>query len=266
MIAYASGLLASLLYVCGTVLQGQVLLRDRDLRQPILGLGFAALALHLVNVAVVIRTDAGYDFGFFHITTLFSWVMVAIVLLSSLRRPLQNLFLVLFPIAVLSLLSATFLPSYYQPVGNLGAGVALHSILGIVAFSLITIAAVQALLVAWLNRELKRHHFHPALRHVPPLQTMEALLFEVIHYGFAALLAVIITGFLFMDDMFAQHLVHKTTLTLLSCTVLGVLLWGRHARGWRGKVALRWILSGYSVLLLAYFGSKFVLELLLNRY
>lgn len=265
MIAHASGLLAALLYACGTFLQGQVLLKDRNLRQPILGLGFAALFLHLVNVAVVIRTEAGYDFGFFRIATLFSWVMVAIVLVSSLRKPLENLFLALFPIAVLSLLSATFLPSWYVPQSSLGADVALHSILGIIAFSLITIAAVQAVLVAWLNRELKHHHFHPALRHLPPLQTMEALLFEVIHYGFAVLLGVIITGFLFMDDMFAQHLVHKTTLTLVSCAVFGVLLWGRHVQGWRGKVALRWILSGYVVLLLAYFGSKFVLELLLNR-
>ncbi len=265
MIAYASGLLAALLYACATLLQGQALFKDKNLRRPILGLGFAALALHLVNVAVVIRSDAGYDFGFFHIATLFSWVMAAIVLLSSLRKPLENLFLVLFPIAVLGLLSATFMPRSAAPLTQLTPGVALHSIVGIVAFSLITIAAVQALLVAWLNRELKRHHFHPALRHVPPLQTMEALLFEIIHYGFAALLAVIFTGFLFMDDMFAQHLAHKTILTLISCAVFGVLLWGRHVSGWRGKLALRWTLSGYGVLLLAYFGSKFVLELLLNR-
>lgn len=265
MIAYASGLMAALLYTCATLLQGQALYQDKNLRQPILGLGFAALVLHLVNVAVVIRTDAGYDFSFFHIATLFSWVMVAIVLVSSLHKPLANLFIVLFPIAVLGLLSATFMPHSAAPLTTFTAGVALHSILGIVAFSLITIGALQALLVAWLSRELKHHHFHPALRHVPPLQTMEALLFESIHYGFAALLAVILTGFLFMDDMFAQHLAHKTILTVISSAVFGAFLWGRHVSGWRGKVALRWILSGYTVLLLAYFGSKFVLELLLNR-
>jgi ABC-type uncharacterized transport system permease subunit len=265
MIAYASGLLAALLYACATLLQGQALYQDKNLRQPILGLGFAALALHLINVAMVIRTDTGYSFGFFQVATLFSWVMVAIVLVSSLRKPLENLFIVLFPIAVLGLLSATFMPHSSSALTELTAGVALHSILGIIAFSFITIAAVQALLVAWLNRELKHHHFHPALRHVPPLQTMEVLLFEIIHFGFAAMLGVIVTGFLFMDDMFAQHLAHKTILTLISCSVFGVLLWGRHVNGWRGKVALRWILSGYAVLLLAYFGSKFVLELLLNR-
>ena len=68
-----------------------------------------------------------------------------------------------------------------------------------------------------------------------------------------------------MDDMFAQHLAHKTVLTLLSFTVWGILLWGRYRWGWRGKQALRWILAGFVVLILAYFGSKFVLEILLDR-
>jgi ABC-type uncharacterized transport system permease subunit len=76
---------------------------------------------------------------------------------------------------------------------------------------------------------------------------------------------VIISGFVFMDDMFGQHLAHKTVLTLVSFAVWGILLWGRHRFGWRGKVALRWILGGFVVLILAYFGSKFVLEILLNR-
>lgn len=265
MITYISGLLAALFYTLGTVLQGQTLVSHKDNRQHVMMLAGVALGLHLINVINVIYTDAGYNFGFFHIATLFSWVMAAIVVVSSLKKPLENLFLILFPIAILSILSAAFLPSYYEPQTSLTAGVALHSILGIVAFSLITIGAGQALLVAWLSRELKQHHFHPALKHIPPLQTMEALLFEIIRYGFIALLAVIVTGFIFMEDMFAQHLVHKTSLTLISCVMFGVLLWGRHYRGWRGKTALRWILTAFVVLILAYFGSKFVLELLLDR-
>jgi ABC-type uncharacterized transport system permease subunit len=94
---------------------------------------------------------------------------------------------------------------------------------------------------------------------------MEVLLFEIIFVGFVLLLAVITSGFLFMDNMFAQHLVHKTVLTVVSTSVFGVLLWGRHQLGWRGNTALRWTLSGFAVLILAYFGSKFVLELILNR-
>ena len=265
MIAITSGMLAVLFYALGTVLQGQSLTRNAINQHKILLFALLALAAHLINVIKVIATDSGYDFGFFRIATLFSWTMAFIVVISSLRKPLANLFLALFPLAIISILCSLFLPSRYNPLTDLENGVVLHILLGIVGFSLITIAAVQALLISWLNRELKRKHFTNILRHMPPLQTMEALLFEIIWAGFFVLLAVIITGFVFMDDMFAQHLVHKTVLTLISWCVFGILLWGRHQLGWRGKTAMRWTLSGFVVLILAYFGSKFVLELLLNR-
>jgi ABC-type uncharacterized transport system permease subunit len=271
MIAITSGMLAVLLYFLSTLLQWKSLTQNADYQNAgqnqnkVLLFAVLALAAHLVNVISIIATDAGYDFGTFRIATLFSWTISFIVVSSSLKKPLANLFLVLFPLAILSILGSLFLPSRYDPQTNMENGVALHSVLGIVGFSLITIAAVQALLIAWLNRELKRKHFTSLLRHMPPLQTMEALLFEIIWAGFLALLAVILTGFVFMEDMFAQHLVHKTVLTLISWGVFGILLWGRHQLGWRGKTAMRWTLGGFIVLILAYFGSKFVLELLLNR-
>ena len=272
MLATVSGLFAVILYALGTLLQGQVLLRDTPpgaapspTRTLVLGCALLALLVHLVNVAGVIATDQGYDFGFFKIATLFSWTMALLVVGSSLKKPVDNLFLVLFPVAIVSILCSLWLPSGYTPQTDLAGGVALHILLGILAFSIITVAAAQALLIAWLNRKLKRKHFPAMLRHLPPLQTMEQLLFELIWAGFLVLLGVIATGFLFMEDMFAQHLAHKTSLTLVSAGVFGILLWGRHHLGWRGRTALRWTLSGFAVLILAYFGSKFVLELLLNR-
>jgi ABC-type uncharacterized transport system permease subunit len=265
MIAITSGMLAVLFYSFSTLLQGQSLTRTTVNHNKILLFAALALLAHLVNVITVIATDAGYDFGFFRIATLFSWTISFIVVISSLKKPLANLFLALFPLAILSMLCSLFLPSRYDPLTNIANGVLLHILLGIIGFSLITIAAVQALLISWLNRELKRKHFTKVLRHMPPLQTMEALLFEIIWAGFFVLLAVMVSGFVFMDDMFAQHLVHKTVLTIISWGVFGILLWGRHQLGWRGKTAMRWTLSGFIVLILAYFGSKFVLELLLNR-
>ena len=265
MIAIISGMLAVLFYSLSTLLQGQSLTRPTVNHNKVFLFALLALLAHLVNVVTVIAAGAGYDFGFFRIATLFSWTISFIVAISSLKKPLANLFLALFPLAILSIICALFLPSRYDPLTNIDNGVLLHILLGIIGFSLITIAAVQALLIAWLNRELKRKHFTNALRHMPPLQTMEALLFEIIWAGFFVLLAVIVSGFVFMDDMFAQHLVHKTVLTIISWGVFGILLWGRHQLGWRGKTAIRWTLSGFIVLILAYFGSKFVLELLLNR-
>lgn len=270
--ASLSGLLAVLLYAAGLWRQWRKLSGNEPVQQhengldgPSMSLALGALLIHALNAATLIDTPNGYDFGFFRVATLFSWVMALIVVLASFKKAVANLFLLLFPLAILSILCSTFLPSHYHPQESLTGGVALHSILGILAFSLLTVAAVQALVVAWLNRELKQHHFSNTLRHMPPLQSMEALLFDFIKAGFLALLAVIVSGFIFMEDMFAQHLVHKTVLTLVSAVVWGILLWGHHQFGWRGKTALRWILGAFLVLILAYFGSKFVLELLLHR-
>jgi ABC-type uncharacterized transport system permease subunit len=271
MLASVSGLFAVLFYALGTLLQGRSLLQNTGAPQEntrhaqVLACALLALLIHLVNVVQVIATDEGYDFGFFRIATLFSWTIALIVVVSSLKKPLANLFLILFPLAIVSILCSLLLPSRYTPQSDLGGGVALHILLGILAFSIMTIAAVQAVVIAWLNRELKHKHFSSILQHLPPLQTMEALLFDLIWSGFFVLLAVIGSGFLFMEDMFAQHLAHKTVLTICSAVVFATLLWGRHQLGWRGNTALRWTLSGFGFLILAYFGSKFVLELLLGR-
>jgi ABC-type uncharacterized transport system permease subunit len=270
MLATVSGLFAVLFYSAGTLLQGRDLLQVRSgpeheaQRRKVLMCAVLALLVHLVSVVQVIATDTGYDFGFFKIATLFSWTIALIVVASSLKKPLDNLFLALFPLAILSILSSLFLPGA-TPDNDVGGGVALHILLGIAAFSIITIAAMQSVLVAWLNGELKKKHFSPALQHLPPLQTMEALLFELIWAGFFTLLGVIVTGFLFMEDMFAQHLSHKTFFTILSTAVFAILLWGRHQLGWRGRTAYRWTLAGFGFLIVAYFGVKFVLELLLDR-
>ena len=103
------------------------------------------------------------------------------------------------------------------------------------------------------------------VRTLPPLEVMERLLFQMIGTGFALLSAALLTGIVFLEDIFAQHLVHKTVLSIVSWMIFGILLWGRWRFGWRGRTAIRWTLSGFLFLILAYFGSKLVLELILQR-
>jgi ABC-type uncharacterized transport system permease subunit len=100
---------------------------------------------------------------------------------------------------------------------------------------------------------------------MPPLQTMEALLFQIIAVGELLLSVALLSGFVYLEDIFAQHLMHKTVLSIFAWLVFAVLLWGRWRLGWRGKLAIRWTLAGFVALMLAYFGSKFVLELVLQR-
>ena len=102
-------------------------------------------------------------------------------------------------------------------------------------------------------------------RRLPPLQTMERLLFQLIFFGFFLLSLTLVSGLLFVDNLFAQHLVHKTVLSFCAWLTFGLLLYGRLRHGWRGRTAVRWALSGYTVLVLAYFGSKLILEQVLGR-
>ncbi|MGC8732668.1 MAG: cytochrome C assembly family protein, partial [Halothiobacillaceae bacterium] len=140
----------------------------------------------------------------------------------------------------------------------------VHILLSILAYSLFTLAALQAWLLASQHRALHQRRPAAFARILPPLEDMEILLFRLIGAGFALLTLSLITGFMFLEDIFAQHLVHKTVLSIVSWAVFGGLLLGRAFMGWRGRTAVRWTLSGFGVLLLAYFGSKIVLEWVLG--
>ena len=265
MITTYSGFTAIILYALGTWFQWRTLSGEKNHRNLVLGFGSAALLAHLINVWGSIVTPAGYDFGFFRIATLFCWTIVALVLISSLKKPLENLLVVLFPVAILGIASALLIHVGDNVHQSYPAGVAIHIALAIAATSVITISAVQAVILSFENHQLKDRHTMRFLNHMPALQTMERLLFEIVWLGLILLTGVIITGVIFMDDMAAQHLRHKLVFSVIAWVVFAVLVWGHHFRGWRGRMAIRMTLTGFIFLVLAYFGSKLVLELILNR-
>ena len=135
--------------------------------------------------------------------------------------------------------------------------------ISVVAYSLIMLGAIQALLLAYQDYSFRTHNPGGFIRYLPPMHDMETLLFQFLGFGFVCLSASLLTGFLFLEDIFAQHLVHKTVLSIVAWFILAVLLFGRFQFGWRGKTAIRWTLSAFAFLMLAYFGSKLVLEFIL---
>ena len=135
--------------------------------------------------------------------------------------------------------------------------------ISVVAYSLIMLGAIQALLLAYQDDSIRTHNPGGFIRYLPPMHDMETLLFQFLGFGFICLSASLLTGFLFLEDIFAQHLVHKTVLSIVAWFILAILIFGRFQFGWRGKTAMRWTLSAFAFLMLAYFGSKLVLEFIL---
>jgi ABC-type uncharacterized transport system permease subunit len=187
------------------------------------------------------------------------------LLIASFQQPLENLGIPVLPIAAATVGLTILNHGEGQPIASGSWQLDLHILFSVLAYSVLALAAVQALLLAVQEKHLRNRQPGGFIRALPPMQVMEQLLFQMIGSGFALLSAGLLTGIFFLEDIFAQHLVHKTVLSIVSWLVFGILLWGRWRFGWRGRTAIRWTLSGFVVLLLAYFGSKFVLELILQR-
>ena len=227
--------------------------------------GGLAVIFHALILQQGMITPAGLNLGFFNAASMIAWVISMLLLLSIIRQPVENLIIILFPIAALTIgLESYFITDRILPIDT-KFGVNLHIILSIIAYSLLTISALQALFLALQDYHL--HHKHPGwvLKKLPPLQIMEKLLFQMIGIGFIFLSLSLLSGIFFLQDIFSQHLVHKTILSITAWFVFAILLWGHWRYGWRGKTAIRWTIGGFTVLMLAYFGSKMVLELILNR-
>lgn len=265
MITQAANLVALLLYLTASGYLLSCLWRKKPAhRSLLLSWVGCALAVHALALYGLTVGERGFQVGFFRISSLIFWVINLIVLLSSLRKPLHNLFVLLLPLTVLGLL-ASLISSGTGVQIELDYGLASHVVLSILAYSLLTIATLQALLLAWQNHQLKHKRPVGSISLLPPLQTMEALLFELLWAGEILLTLSLLSGVWFLDDLFAQHLAHKTSFAFGAWIIYAILLWGRHRLGWRGYTAIRWTLGGFALLMLAYFGSKLVLELILNQ-
>jgi len=234
-------------------------------KYPFLVMSAIATILHSIVLYQTIVTPQGLLLDLFNMLSLISALMMAMLLLSVPRRPVENLSIVLLPVALSAICLRLLTQETASALIQLSSELQLHILLSVIAFSLLSIAAVQAILLATQERHLRNHRPSGFIRALPPMESMESLLFQVIYIGVVILTLALFNGLLTLQDMFAQHLVHKTILSISAWLVFVTLIWGRWRYGWRGRMAIRWTLSGLFTLLLAYFGSKLVLELILNR-
>jgi ABC-type uncharacterized transport system permease subunit len=258
--------LASLFYCLSAFLifkqLGKQLDSAQKQRRVALALAVVAMLLQAAALNVLIIQPTGLNLGFFASFSLIAWLISIQILLSSLYRRIESLGIVVFPISGLSCLVAS-LHFADHLITTSNQAVQGHIMVSIIAYSLITLGAFQAGLLAYQDHSIRQHHPGGFIRFLPPLHDMETLLFQFLSFGFVCLSASLLTGFIYLEDIFAQHLVHKTVLSIVGWVILATLLFGRLRFGWRGKTAIRWTLAAFAFLMLAFFGSKLVLEFIL---
>ncbi|WP_255783670.1 cytochrome C assembly family protein [Marilutibacter chinensis] len=236
--------------------------RARGLR-PWWWLALAGALLHGGRHLLAWQASGATDLHFFAALSLVGLGMAALTTVFGARGRMAALGVVVFPIAAATLLG--FALHTPRAPEALDWRLQLHAWLALLAYATLAISALLAGMLWLQERALRRHRIHGWLRALPPLVELEILLFRSITVGFILLSATLLSGVLFVENLLAQHLVHKTVLSVLSWLLFGGLLVGRWRQGWRGTKAVHWTLVAMALLVLAFFGSKAVLELVLGR-
>lgn len=248
--------------------------RGPVLDQPLAGVAgwergalLAALLVHGATLVDAVFPGQGMRFGFAAALSLILWLAIALYWIESFYARMDGLPMLGLPLAALCVLLPALFPGQHLLANAGSAAFRAHFLMAMFAYGLFTLAALHAVLMAVAERRLHSARLSPVFAGLPPLLTMEALLFRLIHVAFILLTLTLASGIMFSETLFGKALSfnHKTVFAILSWLIFGALLVGRHLRGWRGRIALRWTLAGFGALLLAYVGSRFVLEVILHR-
>jgi ABC-type uncharacterized transport system permease subunit len=245
------------------------------LRRPVAGrnpvwvsaLLLAGIVVHAALLGTSVFQPDAVHLGFANAVSLIAWLSVSVYALTALKVPLPGIQGWVAAIAAAGVLLPLALPDARAVPFSHTFGFRAHLVLSLLAYCLLFIAALQAVLMSAFEKKLHHGPAAAGLPGLPPLLTLESVLFKLIWAGFILLTLALGSGILFSEEVFgkAMSLSHKTVFAFLSWLVFGALLAGRVIWGWRGRLAVRWTITGFVMLLLAYVGSKFVLEVLLHR-
>lgn len=228
-------------------------------------LALLAVAMHTTVHVQTWLSSGGIALHFFTALSVISLVVAALVAGIALVRPVGALGVVVYPTAAALLLLFRSTRPELHGLPAMDWQIQLHAGLALLAYAALSVAAWLAIMLWLQERALRQRRLDSLLRVFPPLTQVEAMMFRLIGAGFALLTLALMSGVVFVENLFAQHLVHKTVLSLLAWGIFGALLLGRMQYGWRGRRAVRLTLTAMILLGMAFFGSKFVLELILAR-
>ena len=227
----------------------------------------SALIIHAAGLYNALFSEAGMRFSFSFALSLMMWLAVLIYWLESFMSRMEGMQPMVLPLAAACTVLPVIFPNVHV-VAHAGAtGFKLHFLAAMLAYSLLTLSALHAIFMGFTENALHKRSLKRSLTSLPPLLTMESLLFRMLMLGFILLTLTVGSGVMFSEELFGKALTidHKTLFAFASWGIFATLLIGRHAWGWRGKRALRWTLAGFALLILAYVGSRFVAEVVLGR-
>ncbi|WKE66468.1 cytochrome c biogenesis protein CcsA [Gallaecimonas kandeliae] len=258
-------LAATLLYALSAVLAaGRLFKHEGPNRVQTVSLGFAAAGAHLASLMVLVMTGDGENLGVLNVASMSAWVVVMLMTTAAMRLPVLQLMPIVHGFAALVVLVAWQVPVKWVLHLNAEPEVVIHITLSLIAYAVMVIAAIYALELAFINRQLKHRRLSALPAFLPPLMTVERQLFQLMLVGLIVLSLALASGFVFVDGMFARAQIHKTVFSLLAWLVYALALYAHYRHGWRGRGAVWASLGGAVLLTLAYFGSRFVQEVILR--
>lgn len=245
------------LYLLATVLQGMLLICfTRKIKTAVLILSVVAVILHAILLHLWIDHAAGQNLSFANLFSFTAWLITVMVFIFSLRKSIESLFLLVFPVCALSI-AFVLLSSQKNMVNTIAEPITLfHIILSEVAFCVLSIAGLLAILLAAQECCLRYKKMLGIMSQLPAVESMEAFLFQVIYCGFILLSIVLISSIYFYYDLLwtRYDVLQKALLVTLAWIVFAWLLIGRHYMGWRGRKAINGTLFAVLLLFISYFG------------
>jgi len=229
------------------------------------GCTVAAIATHTEAIARLMLSLGPYSIGLLEAVSMLAWTLAVVACFISAEPRNRAIGAILLGLAAAGA-SLTGIGHTFAEETKPGWELTAHILLSMAAAALLLAAAVTAVVLVFLDRRLRSRRVARLPTVLPPLDALEKVMFRLIGTGFVILTLALLTGFVFVTNLHAQHLEHKTILSCIAWLLFGVLLIGRVRYGWRGRPAVLWTLSGFGFLIVSYFGSKFVLEYLLGRH
>ncbi len=223
-----------------------------------------ALVFHAWLLSDLILDGSGQNLSILNVASLISFIISLVMTMAMLKNRLWFLLPVVYSFAVINLSAANLLPSTFIKHLENDPKLLIHISLALFSYATLTIGALYALQLAWLDNKLKAKKALAINANLPPLLMVERQLFKIILIGNLLLTATLITGYLFVHDMFAEGKAHKAVFSFIAWVVYSILLWGHYRKGWRGRKVTWFAVAGATLLTLAYFGSRFVKEIILS--